>query len=165
MIEPKIDLREALQALDRALAAEEGGKRLKRDLAKRLRGVMEPIRQRTITRVLALPSSGHSGESMRQAIARQTRAAVRFRGDNTGVSLIQRARGMPRNFQYAGRAFNRTEGWHPKTLSGQVVTQQIRPAKWFDEPVADVGVSEIKAQIVDALEDMAARIAGTVKKG
>lgn len=159
MISYDSDLPEALQAIARAVGSEADGRKLKRELAKRIRGVMEPARQKVIARLLALPSQGRSGISMRQAIARQTRASVRFKGRDTGVSLVQRARGMPRDFQYAGRAFNRPEGWNVTTLGGAQVVQQMRPVEWFDQPIQDFVPTEARMEVWLALEDTARRIA------
>lgn len=156
--------RDALQAIARAMAKESDGKSLKRDLAKNLRGVVEPLRAKVIAKLMSLPSQGHPGAGMREAIARQTRAGVRFTGRQTGVNLVQRARGMPRNFQYAGRAFNREEGWNVTSLGGEQLVQQMQPAQWFDGPIEDDAPGEARRAITGALEDMADRIARDVHK-
>lgn len=165
MIELSADAqRTALRALGRAVEAEADGKKLKRELAKELRGVIEPLRQQVIARLMRIRSAGHPGPSLRRAVARQTRAAVRFRGDNTGVSLVQRARGMPRDFRYAGRALNRPEGWRPQALGGVRVQQLATPAEWFDQPVGDTATAVDARRAIDrTLEDMARRIARRAK--
>lgn len=150
--------RSGLQAIGRALARESDGKALKRDLAKNLRKVMEPIKAQVVGRLLSVSSSGHPGESMRQAIAKQTRAGVRFSGRNTGVNLIQRGKGMPRGFRYAGRAFNRPDGWTPTALGGVQVHQQATPTEWFDQPTKQ-STEKARQAVTDAMEDMARRLA------
>lgn len=160
MIELSIDAqRSGLQQIARALKAEEDGKRLKRELAKNLRTVMEPIRQQMLARLMRVGS----GE-MSQAIARSVRPGVRFSGRNTGVSLVQRARGMPRNFPYAGRAFNRVEGWHPKNLGGVTIHQVATPVQWFDEPTKGAQV-EARLAVIEAVEDMSRRLAARTGNG
>lgn len=155
------DLGEVMRTMKRALKEAEGGKVLQRELAKRLRKTVLPLVQVQRAKVRALPSRGYAaGGSMRQAIARQTKAATRWSGRNAGIQIIQRARAMPRGFNMAGRAFNRGE-WHPTTLGGERVHQQINPANWFDAPVLGAR-PEIHAQVVQAIEETSAKIARSV---
>lgn len=155
------DLRAAMNSLGRAMS---GAMRpFKREASKRLRAVMDPMAQRVRTRVLALPSKGHSGQSMRQQVARQVRPATRWSGDNTGVSLIQRARGMPRGFNFAGRMFNRPEGWNPVSPGGIQRVQQIRPAQWFDSEVVDSD-DQLRRAVVAALEQTAREVASRARR-
>jgi hypothetical protein len=152
--------RNGLTALSRAVAAESDGKALKRDLGKRLRAVMEPVRQQVIRRLQSTGGSAHEGPRLRDAVARQTRAGVRFSGRNTGVNLVQRTRGMPRGFNMAGRAMNRAEGWQAHATA----RQHARPAEWFDEP-AKASVDEARRAALAAMEDMARRLAERAKRG
>lgn len=163
MIELDSDIKLKMAGLRQAMAQAEDGKILKRELAKRLRGILNPLVAQQRARVLALPSKGHRGPSMRQAIARQTKAATRWSGQNTGVSVIQRTRSMPRDFAMAGRMFNREEGWHPKTIGGEVEHQQIRPAQWFDQGTVDRRQAAAQ-QVHEALEAAAAKIGQAAKR-
>lgn len=163
MIDLDSDIREKMLLIKKAMAEGATGKTLKRELSKELRNLMNPLVAEQRRKVLALPSSGKAhGQSMRQAVARQTKAATRWSGRNMGVSIIQRARSMPRGFDYAGRAFNREEGWNPTTLGGEVHHQQIRPAQWFDGPTAGVR-PEIGREVHAALERTADKIAASIK--
>lgn len=159
MIELSTDQqRDGLRSLARAVVAEADGKQLKRELAAELRKVMEPIRARQVARIMAIPSKGHPGPSLRQAVAKQTRAGVRFGGRNAGVNITQRARAMPREFRFAGRALNREEGWQPQTPGGVKLTQHARPVEWFDQPghAASRDATHATQQV---LERMAQRLA------
>lgn len=158
MIEMETDLKEKMVKLKKAMAEAENGKVIKREIAKELRGLLNPLVARQRAAVLRLPSKGGHSQSMRQAIARQTKAATKWGGDNVGVQVIQRARSMPRGFQYAGRAFNRAEGWNPSTLGGETVHQQIRPAQWFDSETAGER-SEVGQKVHHALDAAAAKMA------
>lgn len=163
MIEMDSDAKEKMGILKRAMAEASDGKILKRELSKQLRDLMNPLVAKQRAKVLSLPSSGPShGESMRQAVARQTKAQARWSGRNMGVSVIQRARSMPRGFQYAGRMFNRAEGWNPTTLGGETVHQQIRPAGWFDNQTDGVRPEALHG-IEQALEATAVKIAASVR--
>lgn len=161
MIDLDSDIKEKMAHLKKAMAEASNGKEIKRALSKELRGIMNPLVAQQRARVMRIPSKGGHSQSMRQAIARQTKAATRWSGNSMGVQVIQRARSMPRGFQYAGRAFNREEGWHPQNLGGEVVHQQIRPAQWFDG--ATKGEREpIGRKVHQALEQAAAKIASSV---
>lgn len=158
MISMDSDIRQKMAKLKAAMAEAEDGKVFKREVSKRLRDLGRPMEQRMKRRVLALPSKGHPGQSMRSAIARQTRSATRWSGRDVGVSVIQRARGMPRDFRMAGRMFNRQEGWNPTSLGGVQEHQQIRPARWFDGET--VGVRpEAQREMIRALDAAADTIA------
>lgn len=158
------DLRRAMNVLARAMRSENVSKHIKRDTSKRLRLLMRPLVARRQASVLSLPSSGHTGVVMRQAIAKQIRAATRWSGKSGGVSVIQRARGMPRNFSQAGRAFNRAEGWSPRNLAGETEHQQMRPVEWFDS-VADVQERRlVRQQIIQALDETAGTLANEIRR-
>lgn len=157
------DIQVVMRHLKKAMGTGADGKAMKRELSKQLRKTMDPLLARMRQNVLGLPSKGQSkGQSMRQAIAKQLKATTRWSGDNTGVSVIQKARGMPRNFRMAGRMFNREEGWHPHNLGGVVEHQQVRPAMWFDSETPHARM-QATHDIQHALEAAAVTIARSAK--
>lgn len=158
------DLRRAMNHLSRAMSAEGVNRKIKRDVSKRLRGLMTPLVAKRRASVLSLPSSGHSGEGMRQAIAKQIRASTRWSAKSGGVSIIQRGRGMPRDFNMAGRAFNRTEGWNPTNLGGTTVHQQMTPVEWFDSVQDATETRQIRHQVIEALDDVAGSLADEIRR-
>lgn len=164
MIDLDSDIKEKMAHLKKAMAEAADGKVLKKELAKELRGIMNPLVAEQRRKVLSLPSKGGHSQSMRQAVARQTKAATRWSGRNMGVQIIQRARSMPRNFNMAGRMFNRADGWNPTTLGGETVHQQMRPAGWFDDVTAGQR-PEVGRKVHQALERTAAKIASSVHVG
>lgn len=135
-------------------------KTLKRKTSTKLRKIIQPMVVKRRAAVRALPSKGgfRQGGSIRQAVARQTRAGTRWSGKDTGVQVIQRARGMPRDFRYAGRMFNRELGWNPVTLDGSSRHQEMTPANWFDEPMKE-DRKIARRQIIEALEETAGILA------
>lgn len=164
MIELSVDeVGDGLRAVARAVAAEADGKQLKRELAAELRKIAEPLRQRQIQRLMAIPSKGHPGQGLRDSVARQTKAGVRFSGRNVGVHIQQRARGMPRNFRFAGRALNRAEGWQPQALGGVRIQQFARPVEWFDQPTRGVEADFVRA-VHGVIENMARRLAARASR-
>lgn len=157
------DLKAAMNHLARAFAKASDGKVMKRALSKQLRGLMKPLLDSRKAAVLRLPSKGHAGPSMRQAIAKQTRAATRFSGKNTGISIIQRGRSMPRDFNMAGRAFNREEGWYPQNLGGVQEHQQIRPAQWFDDQIKS-DRALVRREIIKAIGEASDKMADDIRR-
>jgi hypothetical protein len=155
------DIRKKMTMLASAFKQGTASKTMKRELSKRLRTVAKPLEMRMKARVLRLPSKGHPGPSMRQAIAQKTKAATRWSGDSMGVSVKQRGRGMPRNFAMAGRSFNREDGWNPTTLGGIQTHQEMRPAEWFDGETAGIR-PEMQREVLRALDEAAATIASSV---
>lgn len=157
------DLQDAMRHLGRAFAKAANGKTLKRQASKNLRAALKPLVAARRAAVLRLPSNGHSGAGMRQAVARQIRPATRWGGKNVGVSVVQKARGMPRNFNMAGRMFNREEGWSPQNIGGVTVHQQVTPALWFDSQ-AEKDRPMVRRQVIAALEETAAIMADDIRR-
>lgn len=158
------DIKRVMASLSRTMNSSKAGKKIKRDVSKRLREIMRPMVEKRKSAAHRIPSSGHPGPSMRSAIAKQIRAATRWNGEQGGVSIVQRGRGMPRGFNMAGRAFNRAEGWHPKNLGGETVHQMVRPVEWFDKQADGSEASHARQEIVQALEDVAGTIASEIKR-
>lgn len=158
------DIATVMRAINRSMKSADGGKLMKRKLSAKLRKIAKPLVDEQKARVLRLPSKGHSGPSMRAAIAKQTKASTRWGGKNAGLSIVQRGTAMPRSFRLAGRAFNREAGWNPTNLGGIVEHQQIRPALWFDEPTKAARPA-IKHELLVALEEVAGTMARAAHKG
>jgi hypothetical protein len=158
------DLRRAMTHLARAMRAEGVNRHIKRDVSKKLRTLMKPMVAKRQAAVLRLPSKGHSGEGMRSAVARKVVAATRWSGKSGGVSIIQRGRGMPRNFQMAGRAFNRAEGWNPKNLAGEEMHQEMVPIEWFDSQADSGEARMVRHQVVQALDEVAGTLADEIRR-
>lgn len=159
------DLRRAMSHLARAMRAEGVSKKIKRDTSKKLRTLMRPMVDKRRAAIMRLPSSGLAqGESMRSAIAKKIVASTRWSGKSGGVSIIQRARGMPRQFQMAGRAFNRAEGWNPQNLAGETVHQQMTPIEWFDSQADAREAREVRHQIIAALDETAGSLADEIRR-
>lgn len=166
------DMRAAFQHLGRAFGKQTNGRYFKRETSKRLRQIVQPLADERKSAVLRLPSRGSEGtglpmgrgESMRQAIARQIKPSTRWSGKGAGVSIIQRSRGMPRNFNMAGRMFNREAGWNPTALGGVTVHQQVRPALWFDKEVK-TDRPRVRREIEEAIGDLSDKMAEDIRRG
>lgn len=157
------DIRRVMHAMGRVMNGDAVGKKIKRETSKRLREIMGPMVEKRKSAAMRLSSKGHAGASMRAAVARQTKGQARWSGQSGGVSITQRARGMPRDFRMAGRMFNRAEGWNPTTLGGEKVHQEIRPVEWFDSQVTSGDTKRARQEIVQALEATAARLSSEIR--
>jgi hypothetical protein len=161
-VELSID-QQALQALGRALKAEADGKKLRRDLIRRLRKTMEPIREQAQSNALGIESAGLStseGPGLRAAVADQIKTQVRLAGRVTGIRLhAPKRRGMPRGFVGAPKALNRKKGWRRRVYGGNVWVQQVAtPPEFFDE--AHRGEhKQLKRDVLAAMNDAAVRVA------
>jgi hypothetical protein len=65
---------------------------------------------------------------------------------------------MPREFRFAGRMFNRAQGWNPQSLGGIQRHQQVTPSGWFDGPMKQDRLVA-RREITEALEETAATLA------
>jgi hypothetical protein len=168
----------ALQALAQALSRESDGKKLRRDMSKNLRAAIEPLRKEAQGNVKSLRASAvaHSNktrdkagrfvklsdshQSLRQAVADAIKAEGRLSGNSTGARIRVTSKGMPRGFTKASKYLNRKGGWrHPMFNTGKWVQQVASPAGWFDRATQNPGVvSESKDAVMQAMNDMAARI-------
>jgi hypothetical protein len=101
---------------------------------------------------------------MRAAVAKKVVAATRWSGKSGGVSVIQRARGLPRNFQMAGRAFNRASGWDPQNLAGETMHQEMTPVEWFDAEADNSERRIVRQQVIQALDEVAGTLANEIRR-
>lgn len=168
----------ALQALAQALSRESDGKKFRRELSKNLRVAVEPLRKEAQGNVRSLRATASvksnktrdtrgrfvklsdSSQSLRQAVADAVKAEGRLAGNSTGARIRVTSKGMPRGFTKAGKYLNRKGGWrHPMFNTGRWVHQVASPVGWFDRATQNPGVvSEAKDAVMEAMNDMAARI-------
>jgi hypothetical protein len=157
-----------------ALAREEDGLRLRRDLASELEKAVEPGAEAAKAGILSLGSAGLSkGESIRKAIADQVDVKARLGGRSAGVRVRALKKGMPRGFDNAPMRFNRQSWRHPvppprlpEGAEGppeppEWVTQVGKPG-WFDDPLRDRR-DEYRDAVQKVVADMAGRIGGAAR--
>jgi hypothetical protein len=155
---------EGLQSLARALKAEADGKALRRDLSKQLRAALDPIKEEARSNLMGIASAGlNQGVPLRTAVAQNLKAEARLSGRSTGARLRVRRKGMPRAFHNAPKALNTPKGWRHRVFGGDVWVQQLAiPAEWFDRATR-AGHDQARDATLQAMEDMAARIADRAK--
>jgi hypothetical protein len=156
---------EGLEALVRALRAEEDGKRLRRDLAKGMRQALQPTVEAVRGAAGSLPASGrsHGGGSLRGAIQKAVKAETRLSGRTTGARIKVRKTPGTRGFANAPMRENRAAGWrHPVWSHAEQGhsgwAHQYGRAHWFDDTTLQA-TGAARAAVEQAMEDMARRIA------
>ena len=146
------DLRRLVIALRKA----GDGKELRKDLVKGLRSAVVPVAQAAKASILSMPSSGgHSGASLRGAVAGGVKVQIRTTGA-AGVFVVAKSTGMPRNFRNAPKRLDAKSWRHPVPGVKKWVTQVGKPG-WFDDTMqrARPGANRAAA---DALDSVAQRI-------
>jgi gas vesicle protein len=160
-----VETHHGLDALVRALRAEEDGKELRKDLAKNMREALKPGAQQAKSSIMAMPSGGimPTAPALRSSIARKIRPEVKLGGRWSGARVKAFKTKNIRNFPNAPKRTNRAAGWRHPVFGNrdQWVTQRGK-VEWFDR--AFQGHEGIyKAAVEQAMEDMAQRIASRAR--
>lgn len=165
---PPFELRathEGLDALARALKAEEDGKQLRKELAANLREALKPGADQAKSSIMGMISLNGSQPALRSAIAKKIRPEVKLGGRWTGARVKAFKTKNVRGFPNAPKRTNSARGWrHPVFGNTDVWVQQRGKVEWFDKGFR--GREGIYKQAVhDAMEDMARRIADRAGNG
>jgi hypothetical protein len=149
---------EGIQALGRALAAEEDGKALRKELAANMRAALNPAAERAKTGIMSMRSDGHNaGPGLRTAIAKKIRPEVKLGGRWTGARVKAKKTPGLRSFANAPKRTQRPGGWRTKDWNGSWRTQ-VGKFDWFDRAMA--GRDDVyKQAVLEAMEAMARRVA------
>lgn len=161
-VELTID-QQALQALNRALKSEADGKKLRRDLGKNIRQALEPAKAAVRSELMGMGTSGLpvAGPPLRATVLGNLKAEARFSGRATGARLRIRKKGMPRGFANAPKRLNQKRGWRHKVFGRDVWVTQVGKPDYFHRPLRH-RKDEFRAAVLQAMEDMAQRIAKKV---
>jgi hypothetical protein len=154
---------DGIQALGRALSAEADGKALRKELAKNMRGALNPAADRAKTGIMSMRSEGHTaGPGLRTAIAKKIRPEVKLGGRWTGARVKAKKTPGLRGFANAPKRTQRPGGWHTKDWNGSWRTQ-VGKFDWFDRAMA--GRDDVyKQAVLEAMEAMARRIADRARE-
>ena len=151
---------EGLDALVRAIRAEEDGKALRKDLAKNMREALKPGAQQAKNSIMAMVSlRGGAAPALRTSIAKKIRPVVKLGGHWSGARVKAFKTKNIRGFPNAPKRTNRASGWrHPVFGNRENWVQQRGKLEWFDR--AFKGREALyKQAVAEAMEDMARRIA------
>lgn len=149
---------EGLAPLLGALRAEEDGKKLRRDLARDMRGALKPAVAEAKASIMGMSTAGLSmAPALRPAIARRIRAEVRLSGRSTGARVkAKKLSEDVRGFRNAPKLTNRA-GWRHPLWGGDTWVNQVGKLNWFDDPMQH-HVREYRRAVMGAMEAMARRI-------
>jgi hypothetical protein len=151
---------EGLDALVRAIRAEEDGKDLRKELAKNMREALKPGATQAKSQIMSMSSAGlRTAPALRSSIARKIRPEVKLGGRWSGARVKAFKTKNVRGFPNAPKRTNRASGWrHPVWGNREVWVNQHGKVDWFDRSFQGrEGV--YKAAVEAAMENMARRIA------
>ncbi|MER5882719.1 hypothetical protein ABT160_02705 [Streptomyces sp. NPDC001941] len=167
--QPPFELRcthEGLDSLVRAIRAEADGKELRKELAKNMREALKPGAADAKSSIMAMASSGLGARpGLRTSIARKIRPEVKLGGRWTGARVKAFKTKNIRRFPNAPKRVNRRSGgWRTLTYGHEPWRTQEGKRGWFDEAFENATTTYRQA-VLDAMEDMARRIASRVDQG
>jgi hypothetical protein len=148
-----------LNALARALRAEDDGKQLKKDLIRRLRQALKPAQDAVRQEINSMSSHGGShGLALRRTVARKVGMSTKLSGRSAAVKLIAKKTPDLRGFRNAPKRLNSKKGWrHPAFGDREDWVQQMGKPDWFDGPIR-ARRGEFRKAVAAVLDDMADRI-------
>lgn len=132
-VELSIDERR-LRDLARACKSEQDGKELRRDIVKTARTTLNPARNAARAAIKSMPSRGHAGPKLRNAVANKVMVQIKTGGKYPGA--VMRAKKTPklRGFRNAPKRLNSRSGWnHPSIGNPDVSVHQDGKPGWFDD--------------------------------
>ncbi|MCP3817834.1 hypothetical protein NLX86_06690 [Streptomyces sp. A3M-1-3] len=160
---PPFDLQvthEGLDALVRAIRAEEDGKALRKDLAKNMRDALRPGAAAAKSSIMAMGSAGTgTGPGLRSSIAKKIRPEVKLGGRWSGARVKAFKTPGLRGFANAAKRTNRRSGgWRTLSYGKEPWRTQHGKQNWFDESFTN-DADQYRQAVHEAMETMAARIA------
>lgn len=150
---------EGLEALTRALRAEEDGKALRKELAKNMREALKPAVVQAKTGIMSMQATRTASPALRPAIAKRIRAEVKLGGGYWSGARVK-ARKIPgiRGFANAPKRTQRPSGWRTDTFGRGQWRVQMGKVDWFDRAM-EPDAARYKHAVAEAMEAMAQRIA------
>lgn len=150
---------EGLDALVRAIRAEQDGKQLRKELAKGMREALKPAAVQAKSGIMAMSSAGPStAPGLRSAIARKIRPEVKLGGNWSGARVKAFKTRNIRGFANAPKRTNRASGWRHLTYGREPWVQQHGKTLWFDHAM-EGDTNRYTQAVHEAMENMARRIA------
>lgn len=160
MVEPFLSVeQDKLESLMLRIAEETDARQLKRDLSEQLQQAVEPALPIIRGELMAMGGAVTASPPLRATVAAGLKTKVRSSGASPGVRVSIGRKGMPRGFEDAARRINQGAWLHPIFgRPGSAITQ-IGAVDFFDRPLQNRR-EELRKAVEQALDDMAARIAG-----
>jgi hypothetical protein len=150
---------EGIQRLGRALAAEEDGKQLRKELAANMRGALQPAADMAKSNIMSMRSEhgAGGGPGLRQAIAKKVRPEVKLGGRWSGARVKAKKTPNIRNFRNAPKRTQRPGGWRTRSWNGEW-RNQVGRFEWFDRAMSG-RETYYKQKVLEAMDAMARRVA------
>jgi hypothetical protein len=156
---------EGLDSLVRAIRQEADAKQLRKELAKNMREVLKPAAALAKSNIMAMSSAGLSTSTpgLRAGIARKIRPEVKLGGRWSGARVKAFKTPGLRRFPNAPKRTNRRSGgWRTLSFGQEPWRTQEGHQKWFDRAF-EGRENEFRQAVLDAMDDMARRIASRVQ--
>ncbi|MEU6491085.1 hypothetical protein ABZ890_11910 [Streptomyces sp. NPDC046984] len=158
-----VETHEGLDALVRALRAEEDGKQLRKELASNMRDALRPGAQQAKESIMGMISLNGAQPGLRSSIAKKIRPEVKLGGRWSGARVKAFKTKNIRGFPNAPKRTNRARGWrHPVYGNREVWVTQRGKYEWFDRAFRG-REGNYKAAVEQAMNDMARRIAARAR--
>ncbi|MEU0369108.1 hypothetical protein ABZ070_02390 [Streptomyces sp. NPDC006283] len=158
---------EGLDSLVRAIRSQADAKLLRKELAKNMREVLKPAAALAKSNIMAMSSAGLSTSSpgLRSGIAKKIRPEVKLGGRWSGARVKAFKTPGLRGFANAAKRTNRRDGgWRTLTYGHEPWRTQYGKRHWFDESFEGRD-GEFRQAVLEAMNDMARRIASRVDEG
>ncbi|WP_234443507.1 hypothetical protein [Streptomyces sp. NRRL B-24484] len=147
---------EGLDALVRALRAEEDGKELRKELARNMRDALKPAVADAKAAVMAVTANSTASPALRAGVARKIRPEVKLGGKWSGARVKAKKTPNIRGFANAAKRLQQAAGWRTQSW-GRGWRVQHGKVDWFDRAMQPVAPQARRA-VLDAMESMARRI-------
>jgi hypothetical protein len=154
-VELTVDTAE-LQQFARMLANAAEPAKLRRQLAKELRGALQPAvaqAKSAIVGGLSHTTQANPSPALGPSIARNVKAEVRLSGRVTGARVKVKKTRNVRGFPNAPKLTNR-DGWRHRVYGKDIWVEQIGRPGWFDDALND-DAPKYRAAVMRVLQDWA----------
>lgn len=155
---------EGLDALVRALRAEEDGRELRKELAKGMRDALKPAAAEAKSNIMAMSALSTASPALRTGIARKIRPEVKLGGRWTGARVKAKKTPGLRGFANAAKRLQAAGGWRTQSWGRGVWRTQHGRVDWFDRAMEGVAPAARQA-VNEAMENMARRIRDRARSG
>lgn len=149
------------QRVARALEDEADGREWAADMATELHAILEPAVYEVRGALMGMSTGGldHAGEPLRQAVAANVEALVRFDGKRPGARIRAKRTEQLRGFANAPQRLNSRRGWrHPLFGNYDQWVTQVGAPGWFDDTLRRLR-PRLRRAAEEVLRDRARRIA------
>lgn len=149
-----------IKSLIAALKQYADGTKLRRELSRDVRRVLEPAAAAARASIMGMASGGvqEASEPLRTAVAGNVKVEGRLTGKAAGGRIRAKRTESTRNFKHAPKRLNSKKGFRRKAFGGGKVIIQMGKPGWFDDPIR-ARRAEMRAAVIARYRAMANDIA------